>query len=676
MPKIPVGDFGYTALRAAPSGRANIVNFESITNDARSLQQFGNVLGDVGDNIARVSAQQQAEQKRKQDEMARAKTANALLDHELYSKTVAEGINEEITTGVIKYQDAEKVFQERMAKAPTFEMQDIDPVLTENYQRGIKRNLFSAQAGVFKAAQKAEFADYKAQFELGLDKLGKMGGMPGADIAAVNTQAEALKAIAKNAGMNDAEVAKRLQTFKDNNWFNQASQLSNQYSDSIDGLGRLKHELVDKKGFYADKLDPEKRTSLIRSIDQRIDVLNNRATHLADKQEARAMRTLDDMDKQFSTGIPATSSQWAKWSATVKGTQYEADFQERAKAEQEIQKVLRQPIEAQIAYVQKAQQDASVNGADTRQQANLKRITTAVDANIKLLKETPLIFSQNRTGIEVAPIDFMNEESMSDNLKERFATIGALRKQYGIEVSQNPWMPQETDQLKQVMATSDDKTKLELLGSIAKASPDGASYASAIKTIAADKPALALAGMAHYRGFKSKTGRDVASTILKGDKILADKSVIMPTENALRAAFEQGVGNALPDGSPQREQAFVAFKSLYAGLADEMGVRHVNEDKNYANVDVTESALSLATGGISTKNGRKVIRPYGMSEDKFDDALDAQLNSIAAGNGFDIDDLEDLPMVAVPGVEGSYYLMNGNKILPAKDGRPVIVRIK
>jgi hypothetical protein len=111
-------------------------------------------------------------------------------------------------------------------------------------------------------------------------------------------------------------------------------------------------------------------------------------------------------------------------------------------------------------------------------------------------------------------------------------------------------------------------------------------------------------------------------------------------------------------------------------MADEKGVRHVNEDKNMADDKLAELAISLATGGVSDYNDRKVIRPYGMKADDFESAIETQLEIVAKNTGFDLGDIEDLPLFAVPGQDGAYYLLSGNKILPDKQGKPVIVRVK
>jgi hypothetical protein len=672
--KIPLGNGGN--VTAKPQSGVAVVRNAGAKGNA--LDNFANTGLEI---TSRVEATARAEQnqaerdaKQRRDEMARAKTANAVLDHEIYSKTAAQNVSDRVSRGEIPYAEADKVLQDELKKAPAFKPDDADPVLAETYQRAIERNSFTAKSAVGQSADNAMRADYKAQFGGGLDKLGKLAGMPGADIEHINERASALIPIAKQAGVPDDQIGKTIQNFKDANWFNQASQLALQYSDSVDGLNRLKTELTTEKGYYADKLDPEKRTAIMKTIDANMDRLINRQQHLADKQEVIAGRAIGEIDQQIASSVPATPQQWLEWEQKVKGTPYEADFKARAKDEQQVQELLRKPIEEQLSFLQQKQVDMASNGADLRTQANFNRLKNAVDSNVKLLKESPIIFNQNRTGQTVAPLDFMGGD-VATQLKDRFSTVAALRNKHGNEVALNPWLPQEAAQVKELLAKGDDKAKLALLGTIAQASPDGASYAGALKAVAADKGVIMLAGMAQYRGFKSSEGRDVASTLLAGSKVLEDKSVLMPTETVFKSAFEERIGDALPNGSPQREQAYTAFKAIYAGMAADKGVRHTVDNKE-ADEQLADLAASLTTGGISEYNGRKVMRPYGMPENDFEQKVDVSLEAIATSTGYPKGDIEDMPLIPVPGKEGLYYLMNGKKVLPGKDGQPVMVNVQ
>ena len=651
-----------------------------VTAPAEGLASIGRALTGAGGDAINEQARVNQENKIKNQELQRAKAANGMLDHELYVKQSLATLQDSISKGETPYQDAGKMYDDIITKAPVFEVDKTDPVLMENYTKHIKRINFSGQAEVAKTVDIAKQADYNTQFAAGLDTIGKMAGLPNADIAAANKQADSLAPLGRNGGLKADEVSKKIQDFKDNNWFNQASQFSLQYSNDMKSLQNLKHELTAADGFYADKLDPNKRTAVMRTVDASILTLTNRDQHMQDKREAVAEHTIGEIDKQVASTVPATPQMWADWESKVKGTPSEADFKARIGDELEVQDVLKKPIEQQTAYLQQKTESLSTKGGNLRDQANLNRLKTAIDTNVKTLQETPLVFNQNHSGITTPPLDLTaaanDPQALSNQLKDRFSTVLALRKRYGNQVANNPFLPQEIEPIKAVIDKADDKSKLAILGVIAQSAPDANAYGSALKTIGADKGALMLAGMAQYRGLKSSEGRDVAQTILKGEKILADKSVIMPNESAFKTAFDEKVGDSIADGSPQRQQAYLAFKTMYAGLANDMGVRHVAEDKAIANDKVASVAINLATGGITDYNDKKVIMPYGMQAENFTKKVAAGIKIVAKQSGYAEENLQDFPLYPVPGKDGSYYLLHGNKPQLDKKGVPLMVNVK
>lgn len=72
-----------------------------------------------------------------------------------------------------------------------------------------------------------------------------------------------------------------------------------------------------------------------------------------------------------------------------------------------------------------------------------------------------------------------------------------------------------------------------------------------------------------------------------------------------------------------------------------------------------------------------MIKPYGMDDKAFDSVVDAELEGLAARTGFDLGQLEDMPLSPVPGKEGAYYLMNAGRVqLDPTTQQPMTVIIK
>jgi hypothetical protein len=357
------------------------------------------------------------------------------------------------------------------------------------------------------------------------------------------------------------------------------------------------------------------------------------------------------------------------------------EFKTRMTQMNEVQNLLRAPIPEQMAVIAKKRQDMAANGASVAEQANINRLQTAVEQNVKMVREQPLAFNAMRTGQDVPPLDMSGittpegQKQIADQIAQRFDVVGAVRNSYGPEVARNPWKPEEVTMLKSVMQQADDGTKLQILGAIAAASPSGTDYSAAIKPLVADEPVTVLAGLAQFRGLKGADGTDVPKTLLAGSKVLADKSTQMPKEQELRLAFDDAVGSSIASGTPQREQAYLAFKSLYAGMAGPAGI---TAEDALSGVDdgLAEKAIVMATGGITERAGSKVVKPYGMDDDLFDAAVDVQLEGLSTRSGFPVGQLEDMPLSPVPGREGSYYLMNAGRVqIDPKTNQPMIVTV-
>ena len=304
-----------------------------------------------------------------------------------------------------------------------------------------------------------------------------------------------------------------------------------------------------------------------------------------------------------------------------------------------------------------------------------------MDNNIKMMRETPLVFNAMRTGSDVAPLDVAGiatpegQQKLGEQIADRFDVVNAVRKAYGPEVNRNPWKPEEQVMLSSLIKQADDGTKLQLLGAIAKSSPSGADYAAAIKPIAGDDPIVTLAGMAQFRKLKGADGTDVPRTLLAGAKVLADKSVPLPKDKFFREAFDEHAGASLVPGTPQREQAYLAFKSLYAGTAASKGLKYDEGDD--LDKKTAQAAFDMATGGVAERAGARVIKPYGMDDDTFNKSVDMQLEGMAKNSKIPVSQLEDMPMMPVPGKEGMYYLLNAGRVqLDPDTQQPITVIVK
>jgi hypothetical protein len=488
MAQIPLGNFDQVQVQAPV--RTGAPDLSGALAAGRAKQDLGQQLLSTAEHGMQIHQQREEQQRQEDEALARAKAANGLAQHELEVRAAAADVGEQIQTGAIDYNKAGEAFDAAVSKIKPVEITGLDPALTEHYQGGLRNNTLAGRLLIDGAVKQAKRDDFKSQFTTNLDTLGKIAGQPGADIAKINEQAKAFIPLGRSAGLDEATLTKAVQDFADRNWTNQATQRFNAAHDDPVQLQALEHDLADEKGVYADKLDADKRNAIAAQVGNRIDTLQAKAEHAADRADAIADRTFAQMDEQFATGIPATAEQWAHWSDLFKDSPRKAEFTQRVQDEREIQTFLRKPIDQQLTEIQNRETDLATKGGDLHAIANAKRLRSAVDANVKLLTEQPLVFAQARAGLAVKSLDLASLADPSRAgefgavLQQRAGTVAALQKQYGNQVKTNLLLPQEAQGLAAVLTKMPPETKVSTFAQLRQLAGSDSSYAAIMQQIA------------------------------------------------------------------------------------------------------------------------------------------------------------------------------------------------
>lgn len=673
--RIPMGNFG-NVLPEVQRGAAAFDN----TQVGRAAERLGNTVQNIAINMQ--------EQRTQEDKaLARVRASNLLLERETQIKTITADLSEQARVGTLMHDQLQGAYESAVGKLDPLTPKGLDQAEIENFDLGLKKLQGNGMLGVQELSTRVRIGEAQQDLKARIDLLSKEAATPGTDPAqsAARLDAEDIDTAGRLAYGLGWEAMKR--EAKDGIFLTHANQQLISARNNLGALQALQNQITAEDGLYAQRLDPDKRNTLLNSVAGRIFQVQEHNARQAEIREQRAMRVLDQMDRQAATGIPPSIAEQQRWKSALSDTSLAGEYVARVEQMNEVQQVLRMPLAGQQAYIQQARQQLTAGGGSVDQVTNLGRLERAVESNMQQMRDQPLEWNAVRTGSAVEPLnlagiaDPQGQESLATQIASRFDTINAMRRQVGPEVSRNPFLPQEASMLKAALAQADDNTKLQVVGAIAQAAPNANDFAGALKAVAADDQSLMLAGMAQGRALKGPDGTDVAPLILAGNKVLAGKSTPMPPEAKLRAAFDEAVEQAIPSGTTQREQAFSAYKALYAGLAGPAGVVH---DGTGAEVDgdLAAKALEMATGGISqTKTGwfsrEKVVRPYGMSDDDFQDALGEQIEALAERSGIARGSLESMPLMPVQGTDGAYYLLNGGRMqLDPKTGEPMIVRVR
>lgn len=703
MARIPVGNFGNGIADPAPSVRIPQAAFDS---GGRGLQQLGDAALKIGDRMAEEQRRLDEEQRRVEKEQAqqnaalrRAEAANTVLDREISVKTVAEDIGQQLADGRITHRDGAEAYRKRIGELPAPSITGMDAVTAENLTRGIKRVDFQGEAAVSRAVDRARVGEFKAQTDGALDRLGKLAGMPGADVEAVTQQIKSLDPLGRVA--YGAAWDTKKQEFTDRLWFNEANERAIRARNDLGALRQLETELSTENGFYAGKLDTEKRNTVMRAVIGHRAQLENRLQHQADAAEKRAERTISEIDAQIASGVPATAEMWDRWSRTVRGTRFAEDFNQRISEESRVQEVLRLPIDQQTAFVRRREADLLTTGGSVRDQSNVARLKKAVETNTAQLKDAPLLYAQNRTGQIIPPLDFAalltpgGEAKLRDGMAERVAIIGALQKQNGPEVKMRPLLPDEAKMLTDALDQLPPDKQVGMFGVLRKSIANDTAYSAVMQQIAPDSPVKARAGeiMAMQRKvtlekntfFQDVTGAsgDVATTILVGENILnktrkqkaedgSGRNPIIPDEAPLRAEFETRINRDVYAGRPAAvERDYQTFKAYYVGAASQRGI--TQKDPEGA---LVKQALLATVGEVQSFNGRNVLAPLGMDTSKFHDQVLTGIKTAlnGAGRPESADSVyrnATLTQIA----DGLYALTSGRNFVPGKDGLPLTIRL-
>lgn len=686
--KIPMGNFGQNVAHAVAQPDTSPIS--------AATDRLGQIVSRVGD-----------QEYEKAQTLARAKDETAYLDHTLAVQQLEQTTKQQIATGEIPYEQASQIHADQLKQLPAPTVTARDPAWRERVNGQVNRAQLESQLQVGGMVSAARERDLQSQGIQQLDVLGKLAGAPGADVAAVNAQAEGVTKLLRAAGLNEAQASKTIQDFKDRNWFNQATQKAMQSRESLAGLKQLEHELVDDDGFYAGKMDTQNRNAVLNAVIGHRIALENQIQHQANKREVTGERALAQMDRQIASGVPATVGMWSQWETALKGTSFEGEFRSRVDDEREVQQVLRQPMNVQQKYLQDAQAKLQTEGGTIAQQANFNRLKSAVDANVKLMTEVPLAFNANRTGQEVAPLDLpallSGDEATRAQLQDRLATLGAMRKQYGNQVPMRALLPQEAQALTQALDTSSPKDQSELFGSLYNSMGDARAYQSVMQQIAPDSPVKAIAGMlaakqaqltttTHwFRPDEIANSGDVSATMLQGQAMLdpskaqkaADGSpklnLYLPAgaEPSLLTNFQSQVGSAFASRPAAAENAFQAVKAYYVGRAAQTGRLAANASD--VDTGLLKEAITASLGTVANYNGQgQVLAPWGMSESDFGDRAHEAFVTEARARGIDPNTAAGLSQnIGLRNAgDGSYYVTQGRNFLYDSKQRPIIITVQ
>lgn len=643
-------------VRALPEFAQSRVVSVDPTGQNRANQQIAGTLQDVGLSVLNEA--------QKQDQaMARVNANTALIDRESQIKTIAFDLDEQVKTGKLTYDKLEEAYTGAVSKLEPLQTPGLDAAQQGEIGNTLKRLQQGGMERIKSIASVARVDSAKGDLATRMDLLSKDAAMPGADVDKLNARMDSEEIDTVGHLAHGEMWASKKQAFKDGNWTTHATQRVIESRESIGSLQKLEHDLTAADGFYAKKLDPDKRNQLLNTVTGRIYQVQQHQQQQAMMHEMKAERVLAQMDKQASLGVPAPPALQQQWQAALFGTSAAAEFKPRMEQMNKSQWLLQLPDAQQEQYLTQLKASMQQNGASVADVENLNRLESVRTERKKLRDSDPVSYSAITNGTQIEPISFSGiatpegQQQLLAQLGERFLLAGSVRRQAGATVIPSPWTQVEQETISAISKSVDDKTKLQIFGVIGAATQDKAEYAAAIKPFVGDDLLADTAGRAAFKGLKVPDGSGLAQTLMEGRKILADKSKPMPGDDLLLRAFEKAVGFASPAGSDQRERYFNSYRAAYVALSE-------RKSKPFNGMaldsETSKEAIQAATGGVTTWAGSKVIKPYGMADSDFTTSVGTQLDEMAKRTKLPVGLLKSMPLMAHPKLPGYYLLMSGS----------------
>lgn len=613
MARIPMGNFGNRA--AAPVVQGPQLPAMAFGADvagplAQGLEVAAQSFGVEEQKREQEAKRLERERKQEDEALTRAKAANAVLDREIAVKTLAAEISQQVEAGDIHYNDAPKEFKKRIADLGTPNMAGMDPVTAENFSKGVKRADFSGEGIIHGAMSKARLADFRAQTDNILDKLGKQVSLPGADPAAINAKADALDDVGRRA--YGAGWAKKKQDWVDSNWDAHLNQQAMTVRDDLKGIKALEEAIT--AGPYADKLDSNRRNTIVAKLEGYRTAKIQRDEAVANKVQREQERVLKRAEAEFNTfqsladkGTILAPEYINRVVQMTAGTPYQQGIKMLAQQAQETGGLASQPVVAQEAMLTQVDTLIAQRGRTPELDKRREQIQKVLTGSQADLKDNGLRAGLERGVIrDMAPLDVSTPEAFAASAAARLSQAEQVSQWAGKPVS--PLDSREAEQVRGMLDALPPKAKSQAVATIAAAVGPRLAGAMATQIEKQDKPlALAFA----TAGSSTTAGRYTSELILKGAGAIKDGAVMKDDKKVTgwRATIAQEL-----DGVLTNEVAATAAKDaayyIAAGMAQENG--------GSLSASKLRAAVSLAVDGdIIERQGKKLLIPAGWSEDDF-----------------------------------------------------------
>ncbi|ENS2487441.1 TPA: hypothetical protein ACH7TV_003320, partial [Escherichia coli] len=358
------------------------------------------------------------------------------------------------------------------------------------------------------------------------------------------------------------------------------------------------------------------------------------------------------------------------------------------------------PTSSITAYVEKLRPDTGETGEGYASRAELfDRVSAAATKVITQRQNNP--FS---AAVEIGaykPITSNNPDDITAEVANRFSSQESLRSlginapilnsEEAAALAQQVRGTQNVDQTIKLLQSMGEKLPAPAIRQVASViAPNSAATAySALLLGTPDnqydntRPTIPYSQFIGYKPTMNKY--DVAKVILSGDQLLNPTKAMknagitpvqLPSEDKMKDAFDEQVGNAFARNPQLRQISYSLFKAAYAGIAYQSGDASTVRT-SMPDTDIVADAVKYATGGIYNGfNGGDVVMPFGMDKSTFKDRYTTSAKQALKDAGLNVNAVSNFTPVNIG--NNRYRLVNGSGrwATDPRTNKAIVVRVE
>ncbi|MEM5429401.1 hypothetical protein [Cupriavidus oxalaticus] len=599
--KISLGNFGNTIARPGPAVEAPASAF-----GVGISQAAGRLADGVGDLGRAIQANDDAQRR------ANAAVSLAQLDNDV--RDLHDNIGREVEAGTIKASDAIPTYRQRVQDLQGQRLGQMDADTRQLIEANVIRTTGAMERNLQGVVVKRQ------QSEIGgsLNTLGEqfqrnaMRDLPGA----IAQYHGAVDTMGPQAGWTPEQITKAKNAFTEGATFNFANATLE--GTAASGNAELIRGAMGKiSGPEGEAIDPAKRTALMTKgygYLNGIEAANVRATEKAEREQlARENQAVDAYNKVFdlsAQGRYLSQEAINDLAIATAGTAMAGPAQELVKSQSKVAGFASMSLPQQQAVLERqraAGSDPKIGVSPVEQQV-YKQMDSIYTAGVRAYKDNPWQAAQERGVIRDAPTITLNNVQDAQNvIGQRMQQIGQVEVAAGRKVS--PLQPEEAQTIGRLVRALPPEQQASALAAFGGLLGDADRVSDLARQMSEKDKTIGMA-MA-YANSRTSAGRYTSELVLRGERALKDGSVKVDSakETGWRAEIAGRIGDATLN-QDVRQQWIDAAYLIQASIAADGGGTDIRR------------AVDLATGGLrEQRDGSKVPRPYGMSDDTFTQRL-------------------------------------------------------